>query len=149
MEKFKTIKVSETVAEIEEKKSKFIGSIFYVENEEQIKQFLECTRQANKGANHNCYAYRIILDGQVVERSSDDGEPSGTAGIQILNHIKGEELYNVLVIVTRYFGGTLLGTGGLSKAYSEATKEVINEATCVEKIEGYEMEIQIEYRELR
>lgn len=149
MDEFKTIKKDEYVAEIEEKKSRFIGSAFYVQNEEEIKEILENIRKSNRGANHNCFAYRYLNDGQLIERSSDDGEPSGTAGVQILNNIKGEELYNVLVVVTRYFGGTLLGTGGLSKAYSEATKNVLEKSVKVNKAIGYEIEVEIEYNALR
>jgi putative IMPACT (imprinted ancient) family translation regulator len=110
---FQTIKAEnnfDRISVIEEKKSKFIGSAFYVQTETEVKELLNTTRKNNRGANHYCYAYRIVIDEQTLEKSSDDGEPTGTAGIQILNGIKTENLYNVLIIVTRYFGGTLLGT---------------------------------------
>ncbi len=143
---FRTIK-SAAAAEIIEKKSKFIGQIFYVETLKEAERILEETRKKYHDARHNCYAYRI-LDGNIInEKQSDDGEPSGTAGAPMLNILQKKELTNVLVIVTRYFGGILLGTGGLVKAYSEATTEVILNAGEIRKEKGYLLEINLDYDE--
>ena len=128
---YKTI---ESLAEgyITERKSKFISYIFPVENEDEVKSILEDYRKKYYNARHVCWAYMI---GETREeyRSNDDGEPSGTAGRPILGQINSFELTNVLILVIRYFGGTLLGTGGLIKAYKEAAADAIKNATIVEK----------------
>lgn len=108
---------------IKEKGSIFIGQIFHVENENDAQIILERVRKKYFDATHNCYAYKII-DGKL--KYSDDGEPNGTAGKRILNAINHEKLFNVLTIVTRYFGGTKLGIGPLGTAYYNAAIEVIN-----------------------
>ena len=84
-----------------------------------------------KGATHNCYAYRILADGNVIERKSDDGEPGGTAGAPMLAVLAGNELINVLAVTTRYFGGIKLGTGGLAAAYKKGVVQVLKECTIV------------------
>lgn len=117
--------IEEKNAEIVVKKSKFIASIFKVENKEQAGQALESVRKKYFDAKHNCYVYRVSEDGTIVERASDDGEPSGTAGAPMLDILKKNDIVNVLIVVTRYFGGILLGTGGLVKAYSDSTKLAI------------------------
>lgn len=117
--------IEEKNAEIVVKKSKFIASIFKVENKEQAGQALESVRKKYFDAKHNCYVYRVSEDGKIVERASDDGEPSGTAGAPMLDILKKNDIVNVLIVVTRYFGGILLGTGGLVKAYSDSTKLAI------------------------
>ena len=104
-------------AEIIEKKSRFIADIFSVSSEEEALQILEKVKKKYWDARHHCWAY-VVGDEQVQERCSDDGEPSGTAGKPILEVIRGNEIHNVLIVVTRYFGGTLLGTGGLVRAYT-------------------------------
>ena len=124
MEKFKTI-YNDSEAEITEKKSKFIANLYYVNSLVEIEEKLKNIKKKYYDARHSCYAYRIVEDESIIERSSDDGEPSGTAGAPMLNILKKMELVNVLVVVTTYFGGILLGTGGLVKAYSEATKKAI------------------------
>lgn len=134
---------------IVEKKSKFIANIFYVENVKEAEDIIEKTRKKYYDARHNCYAYRIIQEDNVVERQSDDGEPQGTAGAPMLNILSKKELKNVIVIVTRYFGGILLGTGGLVKAYSEALNQAIKNAKEVEKEEGYVAQIDLEYEKQR
>ena len=106
-------------AEIVEKKSRFIANVFPVTTEEEALEILEKIRKQYWDARHNCWAYVIGAD-HVSARCSDDGEPSQTAGKPMLDVIMGQELHNVLVIVTRYFGGTLRGTGGLVRAYSKA-----------------------------
>ncbi len=117
----------------EEKKSEFIANVFPVETEEQALEHLNDIKKQYKDARHNCFAYIIKENGVLKERYSDDGEPSGTAGMPILEVLRREELINVIVVVTRYFGGTLLGTGGLVKAYGKSTKDGILDAQIIEK----------------
>lgn len=146
MEKFKTIRNNE-VSEIEEKRSKFIASIFYVETIDEVENAIKQVKKKYYDAKHNCYAYIINENGNILKRFSDDGEPSGTAGSPILNTIEKNNLYNVLIIVTRYFGGILLGTGGLVRAYTEAATKSIEKAGVVEQELGYEIEITITYQD--
>ena len=146
MEKFKTIKNNE-VSEIEEKRSKFIASIFYVETIDEVENAIKQVKKKYYDAKHNCYAYIINEKGNILKRFSDDGEPSGTAGSPILNTIEKNNLYNVLIVVTRYFGGILLGTGGLVRAYTEAATKSIEKAGVVEQELGYEIEIAITYQD--
>lgn len=145
---FLTIEEGKLEAEIVEKKSKFIGSLFYVQNEEKAQDIIKSMKKQYFDARHNCFAYRVMTDSGVVERFSDDGEPSGTAGAPMLNILNKNNLCNVLIIVTRYFGGILLGTGGLVRAYSEATNKVIENATLANETMGLEVEVEIEYTQL-
>ena len=135
-------------SEIIEKKSKFIGQIFYVESKEEAEKIISNIKKEYYDARHNCYAYSIYNENkdEIYSKSSDDGEPSGTAGVPILSVINGNNLVNVLVIVTRYFGGILLGTGGLVKAYKEATEKVIESSKLCRFIKGYEIKISIDYK---
>ena len=133
---------------IVEKKSKFIANIYYVESEEEAEEKLNSIRKKYHDARHHCFAYRIYEEGRIISRQSDDGEPSGTAGSPMLNILEKQELSNVLLVVTRYFGGILLGTGGLVKAYSDASKKVIENSNIVEKEEGYELEITLGYENI-
>lgn len=110
------------VGEIEEKKSRFIAHIYSVNSEEEAEQYIYKIKKKYWDARHNCYAY-IIGDKGQVQRFSDDGEPQGTAGKPILDIINSSGLVNCLIIVTRYFGGVLLGTGGLIRAYQAASKD--------------------------
>ena len=142
---FNTIKENVS-AEIVEKKSKFIANLFYVETIEDVENRLKEIRKKYYDAKHNCFAFR--LDNEKMSRFSDDGEPSGTAGAPMLNILEGRNLSNVLIIVTRYFGGILLGTGGLVRAYSEATLKAIENANIVEKVYGNILNIEIEYKDL-
>ena len=128
----KTIKQN-TAAEIVEKKSKFIANLFYVQNEEEAEEIIKSIKKKYYDARHNCYAYNVLTKKGIVARSSDDGEPSGTAGMPMLNILQKNELINVLVVVTRYFGGILLGTGGLVRAYSEALVKAIENAEFVKE----------------
>ena len=146
MKNFKTILKSES-SEIVEKKSKFISYIHYVENEEMIEEILKEYKKKYYDSRHICYAWRIMKDGQIAEKSNDDGEPSGTAGAPMLNIITKNELTNILVVVTRYFGGILLGTGGLVKAYSEATIKALEKVKIVNEEIGDEVEVTILYNE--
>ena len=141
LESYLTIKEKVT-AEIVEKKSKFIASIIPIENEEEAFSELEKIKKENRDARHNVFSYRIANG---PERASDDGEPSGTAGVPILDILRGSKLQNVLVVVTRYFGGILLGTGGLVKAYTDSTKEALKKAQILEKVLQRKYEIELPY----
>ena len=145
MIKFKTIKNNET-AEIEEKRSRFIASIFYVETVEEAEEAIKQTKKKYYDAKHNCFAYIINEKENILKRFSDDGEPSGTAGSPILNVLERNNLRNVLIVVTRYFGGILLGTGGLVRAYKEAATKSIEKSEITEQELGYEIELEIQYQ---
>lgn len=144
--KFITIK-EDIQTEIVEKKSKFIANLFPVENEKKAEELIKEIKRKYFDARHNCFAYRIMKDKYIVEKSSDDGEPSGTAGGPMLNILQKNELANVLIIVTRYFGGILLGTGGLVRAYSDSLFKAIGESEKLQKCEGIEMQVIVEYSE--
>lgn len=113
------IVIEGAAGEIEEKKSRFIANVSYVETEEEALAFIEKMKKKYWDARHNCYAY-VLGEKAQLARFSDDGEPSGTAGKPILEVLLGMEIRNAVVVVTRYFGGTLLGTGGLVRAYTQA-----------------------------
>lgn len=130
--------------EIIEKKSRFIAQVFPVETEEEVTRIIEETRKKYWDARHNCYAFVLGAGGEIT-RCSDDGEPSGTAGRPILEVLMGKGLKNVLVIVTRYFGGTLLGTGGLVRAYSQATQAGLAASQIITKQVGCHMTIDTDY----
>ena len=146
MEEFTTIEENVST-EIVEKKSKFIANFFYVETVEEAEKIIKEIKKKYFDARHNCVAYRIIENGQVIEKSSDDGEPSGTAGAPMLNILQKNELANVLIIVTRYFGGILLGTGGLVRAYSGSLLDAIEKSKKITKSLGQEFEIVVDYSE--
>lgn len=131
-------------AEIVEKKSRFIAVVFPVSSEEEALEYLEKIRKQYWDAKHHCWAY-VIKGERTLERLSDDGEPGGTAGRPILDVIKGAKLENVLIIVTRYFGGTLLGTGGLVRAYSSASREGLAHSTIITRIYGFKLKIHTDY----
>lgn len=134
--------------EIIVKKSKFICNLIKVESQKEAEECIKKIKKKYYDARHNCVSYRVIEDEQIVEKSSDDGEPSGTAGGPMLNILQKNNLCNVLVIVTRYFGGILLGTGGLVRAYSDATFEAINLAEKIEECIGLEAEVELDYNNL-
>ena len=134
--------------EIIVKKSKFICNLIRVESQKEAEESIKKIKRKYYDARHNCVSYRVIEDEQIVEKSSDDGEPSGTAGGPMLNILQKNNLCNVLVIVTRYFGGILLGTGGLVRAYSDATFEAINFAEKIEECIGLEAEVELDYNNL-
>ncbi len=141
---FKTISEN-TTAEIVEKKSKFIANVFYVESVEQAENIIKENKKKYFDARHNCYAFSIFTKDGIVNRFSDDGEPSGTAGAPMLNILTSRNLSNVLVIVTRYFGGILLGTGGLVRAYSGATTKALDNILKIDKDLGLEVKIEVSY----
>ena len=122
-------------------KSRFICELFCIENEQQAKETLAKVRENHPKAVHHCYAYVLKSEFQNIENQSDDGEPSKTAGLPMLEILRYEKLVNVLAVVTRYFGGTLLGTGGLIRAYSGTVKQTIELATIKEAklMFGYEV----------
>lgn len=142
---FQTIKEC-VEAEITEKKSRFICHAYHVESVEEAEEILKKLRKEYHDARHNCFAYRVIKDD--VSRSSDDGEPSGTAGIPMLNILNGRNLSNILVVVTRYFGGILLGTGGLVRAYSLATTTALDNANVVIQSLGLVARFIVNYKDL-
>ncbi len=111
-------------AEFVEKRSRFIGNIWPVESEEEARAHIEEMRKKHYDSRHNCWAYRLREGG--IERYSDDGEPQGTAGQPILNVFQREEVWNVVCVVTRYFGGILLGAGGLTRAYGRSAKDALD-----------------------
>ena len=146
MEEFTTIEENVST-EIVEKKSKFIANLFYVETVEEAENIIRETRKKYFDARHNCIAYRVLENGQIIEKASDDGEPSGTAGAPMLNILQKNEFANVLIIVTRYFGGILLGTGGLVRAYSDSLLKAIENSKKILKCLGQQYEIRINYSE--
>ncbi len=131
-------------AEIIEKKSRFIASVQPVESEEEALAFIEKIKKQYWNATHNCFAYAIGERFQ-IQRCSDDGEPQGTAGKPMLDVILGEQVHNVAVVVTRYFGGTLLGTGGLVRAYSKAVQEGLASSKIITKMHGRKLIIDTDY----
>ena len=144
---FKTINKNVS-AEIVEKKSKFIANVFYVETQEEAEEKVKEIKKKYFDARHNCYAYSVFTKDGIVNKFSDDGEPSGTAGSPMLNILNSKELTNLVVIVTRYFGGILLGTGGLVRAYTGAVQEALANVEEVTKDLGLEVKIQVSYPDL-
>lgn len=136
-------------SELDVKKSKFIANIIKITNEQDAKEKLNQIRKEYSDARHNCYAY-IVYDNETktkIEKSSDDREPSGTAGIPMLTLLQKNNLVNVLIVVTRYFGGILLGTGGLVRAYTDSSKQALEAAKIIELQYGEILEYCIEYDE--
>jgi len=130
--------------ELTEKKSRFIAITKPVESEEEALAFIESVRKKYWDARHHCFAY-CIGDRNQIQRCSDDGEPSQTAGRPMLDVLLGEDVHNICVVVTRYFGGTLLGTGGLVRAYSGATQEGLKNSRVMEKRLGKRLDIVTDY----
>lgn len=135
--------------EIELKKSGFYAGLFPLEKEEDVEHYLEECKKKYREARHHCYAYIFLEEREGIvqehKKQSDDGEPAKTAGMPILQRMEGLKLKNALLVVSRIFGGTLLGTGGLSRAYSDAAKNALDKAIFLERIEGRELELQIPY----
>lgn len=130
--------------EIVEKKSRFIAEVFPVVSEDEVSAHIEKIKKEYWDARHHCWAY-VIGQNPGTERMSDDGEPAGTAGKPILEVIRGRGLTDVLVVVTRYFGGTLLGTGGLVRAYTQAALEGLSHAGILRKVPGVRLKIGTDY----
>lgn len=128
----------------EEKKSEFIGYAKRVESEEEAKEFVNEIKSMHKQARHNCWTY-VIGQNYGIQRYSDDGEPQGTAGIPILEVMKKQGITDCAIVVTRYFGGILLGAGGLTRAYIKGASIALKAAGVVEKVEGIKLSIEIDY----
>lgn len=138
-------KIKETYSnEIIINKSRFIATIFRVDDINEVNDILALTKKKYYDATHNCYAY-ILGSTANIQKCSDDGEPSKTAGFPILDVLKMQGLTNILCIVTRYFGGILLGAGGLVRAYSEATSSVLKLAKFYNTLSLQKVEIRLDY----
>lgn len=131
-------------AEVIEKKSRFIASVASVETPEEAAAFIESVKKKYWDAKHNCSAYVIGRDGEYT-RCNDDGEPAQTAGLPMLEVLLHSEVRNIVVVVTRYFGGTLLGTGGLIRAYGQTVKEALANSEIGEEVEGIMLTIKADY----
>lgn len=142
MESYRTIQ-GEAQAEYEEKKSRFIGQVAHVETEEEAVAFLNGVRAAHPQARHNVYAYELRAGNRV--RYSDDGEPARTSGLPTLEVIQHAGLKDVICVTTRYFGGTLLGTGGLVRAYTKAAQDAFTAAQVVTFAECVDLTISVDY----
>lgn len=130
--------------EIIEKKSRFIAEAYPVSGEEEAFAILEEVKKRYWDARHHCWAY-VIGRNPAQERMSDDGEPAGTAGKPILEVLRGRELTDIFIVVTRYFGGTLLGTGGLVRAYTSAAAEALAHTEIITRIHGFKLKITTDY----
>ena len=130
--------------EIVEKKSRFIATVKPVESQEEALDFIAAMKKKYWDATHNCFAF-VIGENQELQRCSDDGEPQGTAGRPMLDVLLGEGIHNGAVVVTRYFGGTLLGTGGLVRAYSRSVQEGLKNSRIVEKRQGFLLRMRTDY----
>lgn len=130
--------------ELVEKKSRFIAVVAPAASEEEACAFIEKTRKSYWDARHNCSAFTVGGNHRLT-RSSDDGEPSGTAGIPMLNVLLGEDIHDAVAVVTRYFGGVLLGTGGLVRAYTEAVRRALADAVILNRLEGIRLNITLSY----
>jgi uncharacterized YigZ family protein len=135
----------ESRKEIKIKNSKFIGQTYSVDSTESAQSILTEIKKKEYNANHNCFAFIVGLGNLKVFKYSDDGEPSGTAGKPIYDVIEGSNLTNILLVVTRYFGGTKLGTGGLVKAYSETAKSVLEKSGIIKKYLNESVKFEIDF----
>ena len=133
---------------LKEKGSKFIGSAFHVQDEPSAKMKLDTVRKKFHDATHNCWAYRVGQGDKIIGLSGDDGEPSGSAGAPMLSVITGAELTNLIVIVTRYFGGTKLGVGGLIRAYGGCVKLLVENASINEETITVDVTLLVDYPQL-
>ena len=143
LEKYKTV-YEGGEGETVERKSRFIATVIPVKTEEEAIAFIESMKKKYWNATHNCSAY-VIGEQFQIQRCSDDGEPSGTAGKPMLDVLLGEEIHDTAVVVTRYFGGTLLGTGGLVRAYSGSVQAGLSASKIITKLHGYKLRIQTDY----
>ncbi|OFT90281.1 YigZ family protein [Enterococcus sp. HMSC29A04] len=143
LQNYRTIK-EDNQHEIEIKKSRFICFLKRIESEDEAKNFIQQIKKEHWKANHNCSAF-VLGEHNEIQRSSDDGEPSGTAGVPMLEVLKKNNLINVCAVVTRYFGGTKLGAGGLIRAYSGAVAQAIAPTGIVEGRLQQEVFVQLDY----
>lgn len=146
MNEYRTIRKSGQ-GEITEKKSRFIGEVHYAKNLSEAEGFLSAARKKYYDARHHCFACIVGAPGTPDEilRSNDDGEPGGTAGKPMLEVLVGENLHYAAAVVTRYFGGTLLGTGGLVRAYTAAVRAAVENADIITVIQGYRLSYRLTY----
>ncbi|AWB43848.1 YigZ family protein [Paenibacillus sp. CAA11] len=143
LDQYKTVR-SAGNKEIVIKKSRFIGHVMPVEREEDAIQFIEEIKKKHWNATHNCSAY-MIGERDEIQKQSDDGEPSGTAGKPILEVIKHQGLKNVAIVVTRYFGGIMLGAGGLIRAYTDGAVAAIEAGEAITKVLHKEIKVELDY----
>lgn len=143
IEEYRTV-LEKGESEIVEKKSRFLAAAAHIDTEEEALAFIEEIRKKHYNATHNCYAY-VLGENFELQRFSDDGEPGGTAGKPILDVLTGEKIHDTVIVVTRYFGGTLLGTGGLVRAYSGAAKEGLLASTIITRKHAVKLKIGTEY----
>ena len=141
-QKYMNDKSAET--EIVIKKSRFLSFIKRTESEDEAKAFIADIKKQHKAATHNCSAY-IIRKSALIQKADDDGEPQGTAGVPILEVLKKEELYNVAVVVTRYFGGIKLGAGGLIRAYSQGASSAVQDAGKAVEVPVVPLSVTLDY----
>nr|WP_296778552.1 YigZ family protein [Rhodococcus sp. (in: high G+C Gram-positive bacteria)] len=134
-------------AEIEIKRSRFLATIARATSENEARTIVAAARSANPGAGHHCSAF-VVGDRREIERASDDGEPSGTAGTPMLEVLRGHELTNVAAVVTRYFGGTKLGTGGLARAYAGAVSEALLSARLLRREPRELLRVELDHGEV-
>jgi len=131
------------------KKSRFIGFLYPCSSEAEVKNYLEGLRIQHQAANHIVFAYKIKTEKGIICRFYDAGEPSGTAGKPVFNHLEGNDLINALVVVVRYFGGVKLGAGGLTRAYGNAAKQVIETAKLSEYIQYAQIKFVLDYNQFQ
>jgi uncharacterized YigZ family protein len=131
------------------KKSRFIGVLIPCFNEPDVANGLRQCQMLHPNASHIAFAYRINTDNGLVSRFNDAGEPSGTAGKPIFQHLEGKDLVNVLLVVIRYFGGIKLGVGGLSRAYGNTAKQLIETAECYPYVEFVERQLSLDYKQIQ
>ena len=143
---YKTIE-KESNGYFKDKGSKFFSYAYPLKNEDEVKEIISLLKKEHHSARHQCYAWRLGTE-ELRTRANDDGEPSSTAGKPILGQIQSFELTNILVVVVRYFGGTLLGVGGLINAYKNAAADALNNAEIVEKPIERKFRLEFTYNEL-
>jgi uncharacterized YigZ family protein len=145
MKSFKTVHQA-AEKEIVINKSRFIGHVMPVSSEEEAQAFVEDIKKKHRTATHNVPVYLLGQD-HSIQKYSDDGEPSGTAGVPVLNMLKNEGITDVAIVITRYFGGVKLGTGGLVRAYTQSAKEALEEAKVIEMIQYELVQVNLEYNQ--
>jgi uncharacterized YigZ family protein len=143
LEQYRTVRSSGS-KEVVIRKSRFIGHVMPVENEEEALLFIEDIKKKHRDATHNCSAY-VIGERDEIQRQSDDGEPSGTAGKPILEVIRNQGVKNVAIVVTRYFGGIMLGAGGLIRAYTDGAVLALEAGEVITRVLRREVFVEIEY----
>ncbi|WP_303921171.1 YigZ family protein [Draconibacterium sediminis] len=142
-DQYKTIETPST-GYFKDKGSKFYSYAYPLKDEEEVKELVAALKKEHHSARHHCYAWRLGTE-EIRTRANDDGEPSSTAGKPILGQLQSYEVTNILVVVVRYFGGTLLGVSGLINAYREATVEALNNAEIISKLIEIQYELKFEY----